>query len=177
MKSNRVKQIVLVILLLLSVSLIVFLTTQSSEDTSRLTESLRSRLSLLGLDISFHQLRSFVHLPEFFVIGFLLELLFISVKKKHVFAIITGFILSTADECLRIFVPRREFDFFDLMRDYAGVLLGVVLAYGVCRLIGKMKNRNISNNAETGVDADEKSNVGFRDKTRSNKNVSSGKRA
>ena len=134
--KNRIKQIILVILLLLTAAIIVFLTTQSSEDTSKLTETVKNRLSAIGLDISFHRLRSFAHLPEFFAVGVLLALLFHSIKKTPVYAVITGFVLSTADECARIFIPRREFDLSDLMIDYAGIILGVLLVCAFYRFFG-----------------------------------------
>lgn len=142
MESEKTKRIVFGALLGISALIIFLLTIQSPEGTMNLSETVRGFLTRNGIECTAHQIRSFAHLPEFFLIGLFLALLFSSLNKKPWLAVIVGLLIGTADECLRIFLPTREFDPHDLIRDYIGVIIGVAFAL-LLRYLSKRKSNSI----------------------------------
>lgn len=103
----------------------LFLTLQSSADTSKLSEGLRQWLLRFGLRSDPHSFRSNAHLAAFFVIGVAMALFGRECgwKWSLIFAIGCG--LGLLDEGIKILLPTREFDWVDLLKDWIGEGLGI----------------------------------------------------
>lgn len=147
MNSNRTKQVFLGVFLLLIAAAILYLTFQTPTETIKLSEPVRKWVTQKGWNLTAHQVRSNAHIIEYFALGVILAAFFKALGKGAAPALIIGFLFGTADECLRIFLPTREFDAFDLMRDYAGMAVGIAAALGVTFIFGKI--RSLSGKPET----------------------------
>lgn len=118
---------------------ILLLTFQNAEKTVALSESLRLWFENMGIHNSFHTFRSNAHLVEYFILGIILTLYGQEAKWKWWKTIIIGCFLGLFDEGIRTFIPTREFDIVDLLKDCIGILTG----FSVVRLFlvfGKNNN-------------------------------------
>ena len=86
--------------------------------------------------------RTFAHLFEFGLLGFLLGGAFKFSLPKNLkpmlFAVGTGWIYALTDEVHQLFVPGRAFQFKDIVVDWSGVALGVAfgcMVFAIARLI------------------------------------------
>jgi VanZ family protein len=75
-----------------------------------------------------------IHLVEFMLLGLFLSFgYFMSLKSslimKAVITICTGIILGGLDEFHQYFIPRRSIEFFDVIADATGILIGLLLYY------------------------------------------------
>ncbi len=61
----------------------------------------------------------------YFGLGIILLLFFYSMSWKLKRVIAVGTVVGFIDEFVKVFLPTREFDFFDLIRDF----IGIVMAY------------------------------------------------
>ncbi len=120
------RKIIVTILLILSVAGIFFLTLQSPKDTVDLSMSVQRMLHGIGIDVGLKALRHYIHYFVYFIFGVILFL-----WKSDWWVVFVGFLVGLADECLKIWLPTREFDYTDLLRDF----VGIVLAFAVVHLI------------------------------------------
>ncbi len=97
------------------------LTFQSSEGTMMLSESTRKLLATMGLKMSGQSLRSNVHIIMYLLLGAALVLFGRSVRWKPWMTILIGCAIGLMDESVKVFLPGREFDIIDLMKDYLGI--------------------------------------------------------
>lgn len=93
---------------------------------------LSSRSYDIKIDILFFD--KAIHLVEFAFLGFLLSFgYFMSLKSslmmKAVLTICSGIILGSLDEFHQYFIPRRSVEFFDIIADAIGILVGLLLYY------------------------------------------------
>ena len=91
---------------------------------------LSSRSYDIKIDILFFD--KVIHLIEFTLLGLLLSFgYFMSLKSplgvKAVLTICSGILLGGLDEFHQYFVPRRSIEFFDLIADAIGILIGLSL--------------------------------------------------
>lgn len=124
------------LLTIVVISIILFLTLMPSENTMHLSESFRIWLNDHGISVSSEQLRSDIHIFEYFPLGFTL-CLWIGWKKS----IIIGSLLGLADEILKIYLPTRHFSWIDAAKDAIGVILGTLAALLIINFISKQKNK------------------------------------
>ena len=110
------------ILVLIVIAIIFYLTFQSPSQTMGLSEGGRGWLASHGIVLDSSTVRSNAHLPEYILLGISL-CLFVGWKKALLFGPLVGII----DEVIRIPLPTRHFDIIDLLKDFAGVILGVLL--------------------------------------------------
>ena len=124
-KRNRktIYGVLLVGILLLN----AFLTFQSAEGTVSLSEGLRLWLERFGFKSDFHSFRSNAHLVMFFMIGCLLGLFGRDINWTWKKTILIGFLLGFIDEGIKFFLPTREFDLNDLLRDWIGLAFSFVI--------------------------------------------------
>ena len=119
---------------------ILFLTFQSSEDTIYLSKTVLAWLNSHNIKISHSQLRSGIHIPLYFPLGFVLCLC-LGVKK----AIITGTLFGLADESIKILLPTRHFSFIDFCKDFIGAALGAICCGVMIMLIKNEKKKQLGN--------------------------------
>lgn len=110
------------ILVLIVIAIIFYLIFQSPSQTMGLSEGVRGWLASHGIVLDSSTVRSNAHLPEYILLGISL-CLFVGWKKALLFGPLVGII----DEVIRIPLPIRHFDIIDLLKDFAGVILGVLL--------------------------------------------------
>ena len=118
------------ILVLIVIAAIFYLTFQSPSQTMGLSEGVRSWLASHGIIWDSPTVRSNAHLPEYFLLGVSL-CLFVGWKKALLFGPLVGII----DELIKIPLPTRHFDLIDLLKDFVGVALGVLLVLILKKII------------------------------------------
>ncbi len=118
------KKLAFGVLAVLMLGMVLYLTLQGPKETTQLSGGLKAWLfNTFGWDIDEHTLRSNVHLVEYFGVGLALALFTRSMGWKHwaMAACIAGCAFGLFDETLKIFLPTREFDAVDLVKDWGGV--------------------------------------------------------
>ena len=109
---------------------------------------LSSRSLDIKIDILFFD--KVIHLVEFALLGILLSFgYFMSLKSslmiKAVLTICSGFVLGGLDEFHQYFIPRRSIEFFDVIADAIGILIGLLLYYYFSRSVkGKIFAEKLS---------------------------------
>lgn len=143
-RKSTGRKIALVISLffcVLSIVLIVFLTTQNSDDSLTLSQGLYYWIAAFAImnniDLSGSRwftptnVRRLAHSAEFFALGLTSNIFLNCVtenrKKAGIITMISCFCFSLADEFLKAQVPGREFDVVDMAFDFAGYLIGVII--------------------------------------------------
>ena len=118
-------------LLILAVLTILFLTFQDSAGTVRLSEGIRLWLEQFGIHSDFHSFRSNAHLVVYFIFGVVLSLYGREAGWKWWIIMIVGCGFGLFDEGLKIWLPTREFDVVDLMKDWIGIIVSSVLMLAI----------------------------------------------
>jgi len=93
---------------------------------------LSSRSYDIEIDVLF--LDKVIHLVEFALLGILLSFgYFMSLKSslmiKAALTISSGILLGGLDEFHQYFIPRRSLEFFDVVADAIGILIGLFLYF------------------------------------------------
>ena len=134
--NNDLKKRVYGILLAAAVIAILFLTFQDSAGTVRLSEGLRLWLERFGIQSDFHSFRSNAHLVLYFLFGIVLCLFGQECGWSWWVILVVGAGVGLIDESIKVLLPGREFDVVDLVKDW----VGVVVAMLVIRQLGMKKN-------------------------------------
>ena len=123
------------VFLVLAFAMILFFTFQNPYSSYELSMSIRDWLSDHGLDIEYGVLRTDAHIVEYFIFGLALALFVKSRELNMIISVIMGFMFGVLDELVKILLPGREFGTGDLIRDFVGVGLAVVMTdyYYKCR--------------------------------------------
>ncbi len=116
-------------LFVLAILGIALLTLQSPEGTFRLSDTVRIWLEKIGIEDELHSVRSNAHLVEYFILGIILALLGGEMGWKAISVILIGAGIGLADECFKILLPTREFDFIDWLKDCLGIIAAVSLVW------------------------------------------------
>ena len=126
---NRKKQIIYGVLLLAALGLNLYLTLQPPAQTVRLSEGLRLWLKQFGIYSDFQSFRSNAHLAVYFVVGILLTLFGRECGWKWWLILLMGAALGLVDEGVKYFLPTREFEVVDLVRDCIGVAVAILVIW------------------------------------------------
>ena len=109
---------------------------------------LSSRSYDIKIDVLF--LDKAIHLVEFAVLGILLSFgYFMSLKSplmiKAVLTVCSGILLGGLDEFHQYFIPRRSIEFFDVVADAFGILIGLFVYFYFSRTVkGKIFAERLS---------------------------------
>ncbi len=109
---------------------------------------LSSRSHDIKIDILFFD--KVIHIVEFALLGLLLSFgYFMSLKSplmvKGVLTICSGILLGGLDEFHQYFIPRRSVEFFDVIANAIGILIGLLLYYYFSRSVkGKTFAKKLS---------------------------------
>lgn len=125
-------QAITTVLLVAAVSMVMFFTLQDAEGSAALSESVRSWLLRHGFEMQSHDLRSNVHVLEYFVFGLAVLCFWKSRGCRISVCVIVCCMFGLFDESVKVLLPTREFDLIDLLKDWVGVFLATlcVLAFG-----------------------------------------------
>lgn len=112
---------------------IVVLTCQTPEQTKALSDGLRDWLNGHGLTVLSKDLRKNIHVIEYFIFGIVLGLFGHTFEWKLWATLLAGYTAGLLDEGIKVFLPTREFDSGDLVRDVIGISIAVLLIFGLFR--------------------------------------------
>ena len=128
------KKILGLLFLFAGLTLVFSLTFQAPVDSKTLSESVLRLLSNIGIKTSYVSLRSNAHIIEYFLLGIAVFIFCYCFDLKTCVGILAGVAVGFFDECLKVFLPGREFSWGDFTRDVIGILLGLLLTKGFLRL-------------------------------------------
>lgn len=148
----------LIILPLMIVILIFYLTIQKGSASGSLTLYVKERFvefwEALGIPrivlvkswwYDFSNFRKLAHTAEYLILSLTLSAVMIRIKRKNAyyFCFIICLCISTVDQTTRLFLPARDFDYYDLFFDFLGYLSGIliVMFFQVIRTSHKNRHR------------------------------------
>ena len=114
--------------MILALLMVLFFTFQNPEKSRILSESVRMWLGNIGIDVEYKSLRSNVHILEYFIVGLAVCGYCRSRGWKNWVGMIAGFGIGVVDECVKTLLPGREFEVYDLLKNWLGVLVAVLIA-------------------------------------------------
>ncbi len=123
------KRVIAGLLALMCVIGIFYLTCQTPEQTWEITRDVQKWLQNLGITVGGKALRHYIHYVIYFIFGIILF-----IWKENWWMILVGFGVGLLDEGLKIWLPTREFDWTDLLRDFAGIITAFLLVICVRRI-------------------------------------------
>ena len=121
------KKIIYGILLIAAALTILLLTLQDAAGTVKLSEGLRMWLERFGLKSDFHSFRSNAHLVLYFLFGIVLCLYGRECGWNWWVILAAGCCVGLIDEGIKVLLPTREFDAIDLVKDWVGVAVAVLV--------------------------------------------------
>ncbi len=125
--------------------IIMFLTTQSREDTLRLSGAMREFFKTLMHDTTsrwtydMHWFRTLMHLPLYFLLGCVTNCSIRNIPKSAGICLL----IALADETLKIFLPTREFGTVDVCFDIIGFMIGIVVSVLIRNIMKRFSERQI----------------------------------
>lgn len=129
------KRVLSALLLILAVGMVLFFTFQKPEQSRDLSEAVRIWLEKIGIQVEYKSLRSNIHILEYFIVGLAVCGFCRSRGWKAWVGAVISCGIGVIDEGIKVLLPGREFSSGDLIRDFIGVLLAIV----VISLIGMMR--------------------------------------
>ena len=113
-------------------AIVLALTFQSPAGTTHLSETVRKWIGYNGTS---HQFRSDVHYVEYFIVGLVIAVFGLTMGWKAWLPGVLGCCFGLIDETIKFFLPIREFEIVDLMKDFIGVWVGVLVVGLVSYLV------------------------------------------
>ena len=140
MTKATVKQLIFAILALGIMAFVFY----NSACTADVSDGMSGKIlawinETFGWHLSSFIVRKVAHFLEFTALGFCLlpaigENIFPRIKRRFLIAGAIGFLYAISDEVHQIFVPGRSCEFRDMCIDFAGIVLGILIArLLVCR--------------------------------------------
>lgn len=115
------------VFLILALLMVLFFTFQNPEKSRILSESVRMWLGNIGIQVEYKSLRSNVHILEYFIVGLAACGYCRSRGWKNWIGMIAGCGIGVVDECVKTLLPGREFSTGDLIRDFVGVAVAMLV--------------------------------------------------
>ena len=107
----------------MAIVMVLFFTLQPSDDSLKMSESVRIWLNDHCVYINPLFIRTDAHIVEYFIPGLALAL-FVNSRNWHgLIALVVGCVIGILDEVIKIMLPGREFGMGDLVRDFIGVAM------------------------------------------------------
>lgn len=122
------------IFLILALFMVLFFTLQEPEQSRGLSEVVRIWLGKIGITVGYKSLRSNIHILEYFIVGLALCRFCRSRDWKVWFGTLIGCCISVVDEGIKVLLPGREFEIYDLLKNCLGVLIAVSITIVVMLL-------------------------------------------
>lgn len=125
------------ILLIIALAMVLFFTFQQPEQSRELSETVRIWLENIGISVEYKELRSKVHILEYFIVGLAVCGFCRSRGWKAWIDLVAGCVIGVLDESIKVWLPGREFSFRDLIMDFAGIGVAIcfyVIVQGLRRL-------------------------------------------
>lgn len=147
----------LIILPLIIVFLIFFLTLQKSSDSGSMTLYVKERFvdfwEALGIPrivlvkrwwYDFSNFRKLAHSVEYLILSLILTAVLIKINRKnaYLFSFLLCLCISTLDQVTRLFLPTRDFDYYDLFFDGLGYISGILIVMFFQVILTSHKNRH-----------------------------------
>lgn len=126
-ENNRIAKIICGIIVLAMIAGILYLTFQSPEQTTQLSETVRIWLKNLGWEMTPKEIRSKVHIPIYFLLGIVIFLFGHAMKWKWYVSVLLAISIALLDEGIKVFLSTREFDLMDLLNDFLGIGISSLL--------------------------------------------------
>ncbi len=124
------------VLTVLAFATVLYLTFQGPKETTQLSDGLKAWLYItFDWDIEAQALRSNIHYVMYFGVGLVLTLFIRPLEWKHwiMWALIIGCLFGLLDETIKLFLPTREFDVVDVVKDWAGISIAILIVWGLIR--------------------------------------------
>ena len=123
------KRVLSTLILILTILIVLFFTFQKPERSRDLSETVRTWLSSVGINVDYKTLRSNIHIPEYFIVG-LAVCNFCRLRGWKIWpGIILACVIGILDESVKILLPGREFDAVDMIKDWLGVLVAAIIVF------------------------------------------------
>lgn len=116
---------------------ILYLTFQGPAETKELTQKAQRVLEQIGIHVEEKPLRHHVHYALYLILGLAMCVLCLKKDWKLSVGMLIGCGIGVIDEGIKVLLPTREFDVTDLMRDFVGVAVAMVLVVMISRLLRK----------------------------------------
>lgn len=140
-KNRRITIILSGIIVVAMIAGIFFLTFQSPQQTIKLSETVRIWLKNMGWELTPKQIRSYVHIPMFFLLGLTIFFFGRAMRWKWFVSLLFAMSIALVDEGIKVLLPTREFDYKDLLKDYLGIGISGIL-FIVSLIIKKTETGN-----------------------------------
>lgn len=153
-----VKKILLWVLVIGCMVLIFSFSAQSADNSMDLSDGLLNRIldffniHLAAETVMFMRvfIRKVAHFAVYMLLGFLVYLLFkegysVTVKKCAYVAVLICALYAVTDEVHQLFVPGRSGMVKDVFIDTAGASCGIIVAWALCLIIGRLIKRGRKN--------------------------------
>ena len=123
--------------MILALLMVLFFTFQNSEKSRILSESVRMWLGNIGIQVEYKSLRSNIHILEYFIVGLAVCGYCRSRGWKVWIGAAIGCGIGVVDEGIKVLLPGREFSTGDLIRDFIGEGIAVLVVLGIRLLRGR----------------------------------------
>lgn len=152
-RQNKSKQVILIFLTLIWIGFIfsnsLKNSTESSEISNYVFDFAKDILSSINLNITTLLVRKAAHLIEFLILG-ILSLFTLSSFTPYLFKNLTiplfiGLLTAVSDETIQLFSSGRSSEVKDILIDFLGFLIGIIISF----LIIKLKQYRNKKNRQT----------------------------
>ena len=121
--------------------MVLFFTLQDAEGTMQLSESVRTWLADHGIFMESHELRSNIHIPEYFLLGLSVVAFGYCRDWKVAVCVLICCLFGLFDEGIKILLPSREFDAIDLVKDWIGAGFAAAVWVAAINLARRLKRK------------------------------------
>ena len=122
------------IFLIFAVLMVMFFTFQEPERSRALSEAARVWLANIRIEVEYKSLRSNIHILAYFTVGLAVCAFCRSRGWKAWNGAAIGCGIGVVDEGIKVLLPGREFSGMDLVKDFIGVGIAVLIATFICLL-------------------------------------------
>lgn len=159
MSTGKKHKVISIIMIIISIFIVAFIFSQSllpgkvsGEESGRVLRFLNGILTQIGMSpfLTHSFVRTAAHFSEFAALGTSLFFTTISFGKNCLYSAVvslsTSLIVASADECIQLFSEGRAFQLSDILTDFLGAFLAVLLIYSVFYVIRLIKRKRSGKN-------------------------------